>query len=181
MPAFRDMQFLTTADVADKLKLHPQVILRKLKSGEIPGYKLGKEWRVADHDLLNWLQERSNQRVITARTKVEKTFFKEDKLSAIPAQRKKRIFVLERLLEEFETQRTYTEAEVNKILGAFHSDVCTLRREFICEHMMVRKDGIYKRSSSYFRCPDDGRKAPTGKGVQTHLGPNRGLPIPTSG
>lgn len=144
-----EMEFLTTAQVASKLQLNPQVVLRKINSGEIPAYKIGKEWRVADHDLLSWLEKHSNQRRESPRKKVEQTFFKDDKLKEIPAQRKKRVYVLERLLEEFEPDQVYDEAEVNRILRAFHQDVSTLRREFICEHMMVRKDGRYRRATAY--------------------------------
>jgi len=147
--SIQEINFLTAAEVADKLKLHPQVVARKLLSGEIPGYKLGKDWRVADQELIAWLQSRSNQKRITEREKVERSFFKDGRLTEIPAQRKKRRYILERLLHEFEPTRVYTEAEVNRVLGQFHSDVCTLRREFIMEKMMVRTGGKYRRVSSY--------------------------------
>jgi excisionase family DNA binding protein len=149
MQSIREMDFLTTAEVADKLKLHPQVILRKLKSGEIPGYKLGKEWRIASHELLEWLERHGNRQKIGPREAAERAFFKDDRLVSIPAQRKKRVYILERLLQEFEPNRIYSEAEVNEVLRRFHHDVCTLRREFICEHMMVRSGGRYRRASAY--------------------------------
>src|SRR3989304_1859124 len=141
-----DMTFLTSAEVAEKLQLNQQVVVRKLQTGEIPGYKIGKDWRVASHQLLAWLEARSNQHKPTMRSKTERAFFKDGKLVDIPAQRKKRTFVLERLLEEFEPSRVYTEPEVNTILRRFHSDVCTLRREFIMEGMMVRSAGKYTRA-----------------------------------
>ena len=155
MPAFNDMEFLTTAEVADKLKMHPQVILRKLKTGEIPGYKIGKEWRVAGHELLEWLQRHANGPRVSRRERVERAFFKDGRLAQIPAQRKKRIYVLERLLREFEPNRVYAEAEVNSILRKYHDDVCTLRREFICENMMYRSENRYNRATSYRHLPDD--------------------------
>jgi excisionase family DNA binding protein len=145
-----DMTFLTSAEVAEKLQLNQQVVVRKLQTGEIPGYKIGKDWRVASHQLLAWLESRSNQNRPTMRSKTERAFFKDGKLVDIPAQRKKRTFVLERLLEEFEPGKVYTEPEVNSILRRFHSDVCTLRREFIMEGMMVRSAGKYARAMSYF-------------------------------
>jgi excisionase family DNA binding protein len=147
-----DTNFLTAAEVAEKLKLNPQVVARKLQSGEIPGYKIGKDWRVADHELVAWLQSRSNQnRPVGERDKVMRAFFKDNRLTEIPAQRKKRRYVLERLLEEFELDRVYTEPEINEILRGFHSDVCTLRREFIMEKMMTRTGGKYLRCSSYLK------------------------------
>ena len=57
--------------------------------------------------------------------------------------------ILERLLGEFELSRIYSEAEVNTILRRFHSDICTLRREFIMEGMMLRSNGKYMRAGSY--------------------------------
>ena len=144
-----DLTFLTSAEVAEKLQFNQQVVVRKLQTGEIPGYKIGKDWRVASHQLLAWLETHSNQNRPSPRTKTERAFFKDGRLIDIPAQRKKRAFVLERLLEEFEPGKVYSEAEVNKVLRRFHSDVCTLRREFIMEGMMVRSGGKYTRAMSY--------------------------------
>ncbi|MEW5701992.1 MAG: DUF2087 domain-containing protein [Candidatus Zixiibacteriota bacterium] len=149
MPRTTDSTFLTSAEVAEKLKLNQQVVVRKLQSGEIPGYKIGKDWRVSDRQLEAWLETRSNQNQLGERAKVERAFFKKGRLVEIPAQRKRRVYVLERLLEEFEHNRVYSEAEVNDILRRFHSDVCTLRREFIMEKMMVRDQGSYRRTTSY--------------------------------
>lgn len=145
--------FMTSADVAEKLKLNQQVVVRKLQTGEIPGYKIGKDWRISPEQLSAWLETKSNQNRQDPRAKVERVFFRGGKLTDIPAQRKKRVFVLERLIEEFEPGRVYTEAEVNSILSRFHSDVCTLRREFIMERMMTRSGGKYLRATSYVRRP----------------------------
>jgi excisionase family DNA binding protein len=153
--SIRDTDFLTSAEVAEKLKLNQQVVLRKLRSGEIPGYKLGGEWRVADHELEAWLAPRSNRTPQTKRTATERAFFKDGLLVAVPAPHKERVYVLELLLEEFEPQTVYTEAEVNEILGRFHEDVAWIRRELIGEHMMVRSHGTYMRVSSYLRSPDN--------------------------
>jgi excisionase family DNA binding protein len=148
-PAVADASFFTSAQIAEKLQLNQQVVVRKLLTGEIPGYKLGKDWRVADYQLAEWLESRSNQKRPDERAKIERTFFKDGRLLDIPAQRKKRTVVLERLLEEFELSRIYSEAEINAVLRRFHSDVCTLRREFIMEGMMVRANGKYMRAGSY--------------------------------
>ncbi len=79
------------------------------------------------------------------RDKVLRTFFKHGRLIQIPAQQKKRLVVLERLLEEFEPGRPYPEREVNHILLDFNEDVATLRREMIDHKMMTREKGIYQR------------------------------------
>jgi hypothetical protein len=79
------------------------------------------------------------------RDKVLQTFFRRGRLRGIPAQLKKRQIVIERLAEEFEPGRAYTEREVNQVLVEFHDDVATLRRGLI-EHKLVERDhGVYRR------------------------------------
>ena len=79
------------------------------------------------------------------RQKVIKSFFEYDRLRSIPAQRKKRLIVLERLAEEFEPGRDYSEREVNLAIANFHDDFCTLRRDLVDECFMCREDGQYRR------------------------------------
>jgi len=141
-------KFLTAAEVADILRLNHQVVLRKLQTGEIAAYKIGKEWRIEESALREWLDRHSNRR--SERDKVLQSFFDADgRLKSIPTKRSRRQFVLERLIQEFATDRTYTEKEVNDILRRFHDDVCTLRREFIINDLMVRKDNVYRRCTSH--------------------------------
>jgi ArsR family transcriptional regulator len=79
------------------------------------------------------------------REKVFRTFFRHGRLVSIPAQLKKRQIILERLVEEFEPERDYTENEVNRTLVEFHEDVASLRREMISFKLMTRSRGIYRR------------------------------------
>lgn len=79
------------------------------------------------------------------RSKVLKTFMVGGKLSAIPAQRKKREVILEVLLSEFEAGRHYSEPEVNAIISTYHPDFFTLRRELILRGWLTREHGIYQR------------------------------------
>jgi predicted transcriptional regulator len=69
----------------------------------------------------------------------------EGMLLQIPASRKKRLVILAWLVEQFETDRIYSEAEVNRILKRHHEDCATLRRELVGYRMMVREDGRYRR------------------------------------
>lgn len=137
-----ELTFYTAEEVADLLRLNHQVVQRKLQAGEIPGYKLGREWRVERVQLLEWLDRFSNQR---QRPLVERWFDKSGRLKAIPTQRSKRRAVLERLVELFERDRDYNEREVNAILREVHEDVAFLRREFIGEGLMTRQRGVYRR------------------------------------
>jgi ArsR family transcriptional regulator len=79
------------------------------------------------------------------RDKVLRTFFRQGRLTGIPAQLKKRQIVIERLAEEFEPDRDYAEREVNQVLVEFHDDVATLRRGLIEHKLMERDHGIYRR------------------------------------
>jgi hypothetical protein len=79
------------------------------------------------------------------RQKVLKTFFKHGRLVQFPTQLKKRLVILEKLLEEFEPERTYTELEVNQTLVEFNEDVASLRRGMISNGLMEREKGIYRR------------------------------------
>jgi excisionase family DNA binding protein len=145
-----DLVFYTSAEVAQLLRLHPQVVQRKLQAGAIPGYRIGREWRVERKQLTAWLEQHSNQRLRTPETRTVENFFTADgRLRAIPAQRSKRTVVLDRLVAEFEPSRSYAEREVNTILRRFHDDVATIRRELIASKKLVRtKSGIYKRAGS---------------------------------
>lgn len=79
------------------------------------------------------------------RQKVLDTFLRRGRLTNIPAQLKKRQIVLERLVQEFEPDRTYTEREVNQVLVEYHDDVATLRRGMIEHGFMQREGGLYWR------------------------------------
>ena len=60
-------------------------------------------------------------------------------LVEIPANRARRLVVLQRLALEFDVGTRYTEAEVNSILGAFHPDWSTLRRGLVDEGFLDRE------------------------------------------
>ena len=142
-----DLQFYTAAEVASLLRLNHQVVQRKLQSGALPGYRIGKEWRVERAQLLAWLDEHSNQR--TAEERVLATFTTDDgRLSSLPVPRAKREVVLRHVAASFEHGRTYSEREMSTALRAFHDDVATLRRELVSAKLFVRTaDGTYKRAA----------------------------------
>jgi excisionase family DNA binding protein len=137
----------TAAEVADLLRLNQQVVQRKLQAGEIPGYRIGREWRVEQSQLMDWLEQHSNQRRVTSDAgKVLRTFLDDDgRLRSIPVSRAKRAVVLEYLADQLEAGRTYRERELNAVLRRFHDDVATLRRELVGAKLVVRTtDGVYK-------------------------------------
>ncbi len=66
---------------------------------------------------------------------------KDGRLKTIPAQRKKLEAVLRYVVKAFKADKRYTEKQVNEILGGYHEDVATLRRELVGFGLMKREGG----------------------------------------
>lgn len=79
------------------------------------------------------------------RQKVLRTFIKHGRLISIPSQLKKRQVILEKIVEQFEPGRQYSEKDVNIILLDYHDDVASLRRGLIEFGLMERQAGVYQR------------------------------------
>ncbi len=62
-------------------------------------------------------------------------------LKTIPAQRKKLEAVLRHVVKAFKVDRRYTEKQVNEILGSYHADTASLRRELVGLGLMQREGG----------------------------------------
>jgi hypothetical protein len=107
------------------------------------------DWRVKEADLLEWLEKHSNRTALNPGQQIIDRFMKKGKFEVLPVQRKKRKYILEYILRQFELNRIYTEKEVNEIITGYHDDYCRVRREFVDEKMMNRKDGKYRRNVSY--------------------------------
>ena len=96
---------------------------------------MGQEWGA---NILDTRQEKERETVL-------RNFFTPDGiLKQIPVLRKKKRFVLERILEGFVIGRKYSEKEINEHIKIFHPDYATIRREFIINHYMYRENGIYE-------------------------------------
>lgn len=136
----------TAGEVAELLRLNHQVVQRKLQAGDIPGYRIGREWRVEHSQLIAWLERHSNRRTSSDAAKVLRAFLDEEgRLRSIPVPQAKRAVVLEYLADHLEAGRTYRERELNAVLRRFHDDVATLRRELVGAKLLVRTtDGVYK-------------------------------------
>ena len=118
---------------------------RKLQAGEIPGYRIGRDWRVEHSQLRDWLEQHSNQRRTTsAAGKVLLIFLDDDgRLRSIPTSRAKRAVVLEHLADHLEAGRTYRERELNAVLRRFHDDVATLARLVGAKLVVRTTGGVY--------------------------------------
>ena len=145
----KETVFFTTAELAEKLKMNVQVITRKVQAGEIAAYKIGKDWRIPEQSVREWLERHSNQRQQGPKQKVMDNFVRDEHIDALPVKRSKRKYLLEYILAQFEPNRVYSEEEVNKIITRYHEDYCTVRREFIAEKMMDRIEGNYRRRTGY--------------------------------
>jgi DNA-binding HxlR family transcriptional regulator len=66
---------------------------------------------------------------------------KDGSLKTIPAQRKKLEAVLRYVVRAFKVGRRYTEKQVNEILGGYHEDTASLRRELVGSGLMKREGG----------------------------------------
>ena len=143
------LKFFTTNEIAEMLKMNVQVIARKLKYGDLVGFKVGKDWRVKESDLLEWLEKHSNKNTLNPGQVIIDRFMKDGKFEILPAQRKKRNYILEYILKQFELNMIYPEKKVNEIISEFHDDYCRVRREFVDNKMMYRKDNKYRRNAGY--------------------------------
>lgn len=96
--------------------------------------------------------DQSAQTAITAvereRAKALRDFFDGERLKQLPAQRKKRVIVLEHLLTRFEPGRDYPERTVNDLLRSAHADVATLRRELVDYGYLNRERSVYRVASA---------------------------------
>jgi hypothetical protein len=83
------------------------------------------------------------------RAAILRTFVVDGRLVRFPAQRAKRLVILEHIAAIFEPGVRYPEKAVNATLRAWHPDYATLRRYLIDEGLMSRGDGVYWRTGGY--------------------------------
>lgn len=60
-------EWLSVADICDYMGVSAYVVTGRLRSGDLPAVKFGREWRIARSDFENWLNE---QRMSSSRTEV---------------------------------------------------------------------------------------------------------------
>lgn len=140
----RETEFFTTTELAQKLKMNVQVLTRKVQAGEIEAYKIGKEWRIPEKAVSQWLEKNSNRSV-----RAKKLATVTAQAEQIIAGRAGRKDLLDYILAQFEPQRTYSEAEVDRIINRFHADSRQIRLQFVDEQMMERVNGQYRRRPDY--------------------------------
>lgn len=58
----REKEVLTVEEAAELLRFAPYTIREKARDGQIPGRKIGGEWRFSRRRLLEWLEEVDRER-----------------------------------------------------------------------------------------------------------------------
>lgn len=148
---------LTGTELAERLRLTPPTIshhtARLVAAGIVSATPDGARRRYAlDERALRGLARSAAPPAEAApatdadrdRAKVLQTFFDGPRLRSIPAQRRKRVIVLQHLLRRFAPGKDYPEREVNDRLREAHGDVATLRRELVNYGLMTRAAGVYR-------------------------------------
>ena len=51
---------LTAKQVAELLQWNPYTVLKKAEKGHLPGFKLGREWRFRQEDIVAWIETKRN-------------------------------------------------------------------------------------------------------------------------
>lgn len=82
--------------------------------------------------------------------RVLRAFVRDGRLTSIPAQRSKRLVVLDLLAQNFEPGHRYPERKVNAMLRKWHDDTAALRRYLVDEGLLDREAGEYWRSGGSF-------------------------------
>jgi len=144
----RNTEFFTTAELADKLKMNVQVITRKVQAGEIRAYKIGKEWRIPEPSVYEWLEANVNTSGTAPAKRLPVTAHDTSTHNGgSPAE--KRRHLLEYVLAQLEPIRLYTEKEIDRHLSRHFDDCPSVRREFVERRMIEMENGLFRRRAGY--------------------------------
>ena len=146
------------SDLADELRMPlPRVRkhLNRLAAAGVARLDDDRRTYRLDPETLRWAAERVGPPrdaglALGAATDDEESvlraFFRDGRLTEIPAKESKRRIVLERIALEFEPGVRYDERTVNAIVGRFSLDHAALRRYLVDEGFLDRDHGTYWRS-----------------------------------
>jgi excisionase family DNA binding protein len=60
MPVTEEV-YLTAEEVATKLRLSPETVMRLLRQKKLPGFKVGGTWRISQKDLERYIEEQKKK------------------------------------------------------------------------------------------------------------------------
>src|SRR5699024_8941337 len=96
--------------------------------------RIGDEGMVENFDITD--EEKSN----IIRNFIDDT----GKLTALPAQRKKKLILLEYMLRGLEHGKLYKEIEINEHIKQYYQDIATIRRELVLGQFMYHHNSMYE-------------------------------------
>ena len=77
--------------------------------------------------------------------KVLSTFVENGRITQLPSRRKKQLVIMQCVVDQFEYDVRYPEAELNERLKELNEDFASLRRYLIDHKLMAREKNIYWR------------------------------------
>jgi excisionase family DNA binding protein len=51
-------EIMTVSEVAAYLHVHPTTVYKMMKRKELPGFRIGSDWRFNRADILGWIKEK---------------------------------------------------------------------------------------------------------------------------
>ena len=54
-------EVLTVREVADFFRIHPTTVSRMVQRGELPGFRVGSDWRFTRASIQHWLESRTQK------------------------------------------------------------------------------------------------------------------------
>jgi len=57
MKSSENKRILNVNEVSERLKIHPEIVRKMLRTKEIPAFKIHNSWRIVESDLEKWIQE----------------------------------------------------------------------------------------------------------------------------
>lgn len=78
----------------------------------------------------------------TDRDKILKNYIKDGRVNIFPSKEKKKIVILQYIVDKFESDKKYTEKEVNEVIVSMVDDYVSIRRYLVDYGFLVRnRDG----------------------------------------
>jgi hypothetical protein len=150
-----DISARTELPARDVLRVLTRLESAGLASADGPNWTLhievlrevvtGHQWSPVQHTTSDEVADES-----PAQAAVLRAFFRGGRLVRVPAQRTKRLVVLDKMARDFEPGVRYPEVDVNQKLLAYHPDYAALRRYLVEEDFLARENGVYWRAGGSF-------------------------------
>ena len=60
MSAFQELKLLTLSEAAAILQLSKRTLLRMIQQREVPGFKVGGQWRIRERQFRRWVEQKES-------------------------------------------------------------------------------------------------------------------------